>query len=609
MKAISISVFMLFFGQLVLGQSVKNTFKSEGGIHWSDTLSPQRVPLNIKPQSQDNFSLLRTTIKKLKLNVSADQFVVNYQRTSPVGYHVEFGFSPYGVPMALQFIKLFVSQDGVILDAAYQLPAGNLVYPADFPSKALIKTICSKFLEAGSSEKAYVFDGNRIHACRMVRVRLQNLHSEERYYSSNGQLILSKDMRYHFNGQDSLVKGKVFLPDPLTSALRNYSDTVGQLIYKDFLDADSPAINLERYEVPLQVTFEDDTFKLANSDFYFADFESPYDPEPLLVNGNFDFTRSDQHFEFVNIYYHLTNMKRIVNDLEYDSLPGFIIQVDAHGFNNLDASAFDHQRVPPALTFGDGGIDDGEDADVIVHEYGHALSFGAAPGTSNGVQRRSIDEGQSDYLAMSYSRRINSFNWEKTFNWDGNETWPGRSANSTKILPDDYSTDIYSNGEIWASAFTEIYDSIGSITTDKLVLGGLYFQFSNMSMQDMAYYTLIVDSLQNGGANKSVIRRAFDRRRILYTLSSPELQANQGLRLLNSVGFTQGESVQLEYGNKELISGSYRLLDVQGKVLDEGTIESTNQWEFQAANIKKGLYILQVELTGLGNHSFRLVRH
>ena len=84
-----------------------------------------------------------------------------------------------------------------------------------------------------------------------------------------------------------------------------------------------------------------------------------------------------------------------------------------------DNSYYDmlHQR----LSFGQGGVDDGEDADVIIHELSHGLHQWL---TRDGVsQREGIAEGFGDYVAVSYSRTRNKwkytdpqYNW--VFGWD-----------------------------------------------------------------------------------------------------------------------------------------------------------------------------------------------
>ena len=55
-----------------------------------------------------------------------------------------------------------------------------------------------------------------------------------------------------------------------------------------------------------------------------------------------------------------------------------------------------------ALHMGDGGVDDGEDSDVTVHEFGHATQAAQVPGFGpNGpdTEQRAMGEGFGDFLA------------------------------------------------------------------------------------------------------------------------------------------------------------------------------------------------------------------
>ena len=71
-----------------------------------------------------------------------------------------------------------------------------------------------------------------------------------------------------------------------------------------------------------------------------------------------------------------------------------------------DAISDDNSYFSPmtrSMTLGTGGVDDGEDADVIVHEYGHSLQDQAVH--NFGVSRggAAVGEGFGDYLAASMS--------------------------------------------------------------------------------------------------------------------------------------------------------------------------------------------------------------
>ena len=75
------------------------------------------------------------------------------------------------------------------------------------------------------------------------------------------------------------------------------------------------------------------------------------------------------------------------------------------------------------IQLGTGGVDDGEDADVIVHEYGHAVQDAqtpdafAVPAEPGGA----MGEGFGDYLAAAYSTEMAGFDPEWTpciMEWD-----------------------------------------------------------------------------------------------------------------------------------------------------------------------------------------------
>ena len=53
------------------------------------------------------------------------------------------------------------------------------------------------------------------------------------------------------------------------------------------------------------------------------------------------------------------------------------------------------------MRFGKGGVDDAEDAEVIVHEYGHAVHDAQVPGFGSSLAAGSIGEAFGDYLAVT----------------------------------------------------------------------------------------------------------------------------------------------------------------------------------------------------------------
>ena len=59
-----------------------------------------------------------------------------------------------------------------------------------------------------------------------------------------------------------------------------------------------------------------------------------------------------------------------------------------------------------SILFGLGGVDDAEDGEIIVHEYGHAIQDNQVPGFGETPQGGAMGEGFSDYLAAAMSKRF-----------------------------------------------------------------------------------------------------------------------------------------------------------------------------------------------------------
>ena len=53
------------------------------------------------------------------------------------------------------------------------------------------------------------------------------------------------------------------------------------------------------------------------------------------------------------------------------------------------------------MRFGKGGVDDAEDAEVILHELGHQIHFSASPTFFSSVEAGGISEGFGDYWAAT----------------------------------------------------------------------------------------------------------------------------------------------------------------------------------------------------------------
>ena len=168
-----------------------------------------------------------------------------------------------------------------------------------------------------------------------------------------------------------------------------------------------------------------------------------------------------------------------------------------------DASKADNSFFSPAtrkITYGSGGIDDAEDADVILHEYGHAIQDAQVPGFGAGNQAGSIGEGFGDFWAAVMSALSpDTTNADDVciFDWDG-VGWGkfvpafhrkcGRRADSQKTLPAAQAScrfEIHCVGKVWSSALWALRTKygIGAATLDRIVLASQFMYTSERALQ------------------------------------------------------------------------------------------------------------------------------
>jgi len=286
--------------------------------------------------------------------------------------------------------------------------------------------------------------------------------------------------------------GMIFNPDPLSSNMVAYGGG-----YVDGNDADTPELTAARMSVTLNdITQVGATYSLVGPRAEIVDFDAPTTGLFAQNSSAFNFTREQQGFEAVNVYYHIDYMMDYLNNtlglsiMPYQYSGG--VQFDPHGWNGADQSSYNGGT--GQLRFGEGCVDDGEDSDVIHHELGHGLHDWVTAGANSGAE--GLGEGTGDYVAQSYNRGVNNangywtaadpqYNW--VFNWDGhNACWNGRVTNYTASYPGGLSGSIHTDGQIWASCLMGIWDQIGQQEMDTIFWEGLGMTGGTTGQNDAA---------------------------------------------------------------------------------------------------------------------------
>jgi hypothetical protein len=300
---------------------------------------------------------------------------------------------------------------------------------------------------------------------------------------------------------------RVFKPNPVATLhneyLRDQNDATEAVPASAYYE-----VTLENLDPPV-----DGVYSLKGKYVWLQDIEMPNNSLPTSTTGDFPYRRGDDEFEEVMTYYTVDRSQVYVQSLGFADVNNRAQVVDAHGFQFLDNSRYD--GVPRGLGtifLGVGGVDDAEDADIILHEYGHAIQDNSAPGVyfgeadnGYGNETGAMAEGFADYWAASsgYDSSVaHGFHPEYVGEWDAKGYASGpqaylRVVNSAKNYPDNMVDHIHTDGEIWSSALWEIAMTAGRTVTDRLVVYSHFLVPPDPDFADGALALMEADALLN----------------------------------------------------------------------------------------------------------------
>lgn len=402
-----------------------------------------------------------------------------------------------------------------------------------------------------------------------------------------GDILFRQDLRRYLRTPvDTTVTAKVFYPNPIMSAQTNYGNA-----YQDFNDANTPTLNAQRFAKTMTVQFDNGEFILERPFLKMQDLDGPQIDPPIFTSPIIDVGRGDSTFEFVNAYYHLTTFQQYVESLGFTTFSSFNLIADPHG------TADDNSFVTPGNTYqmilGDGGVDDAEDAGVVVHEFGHVLSDIANGNNNSGFDRQALDEGYGDYFSASYCRSITEYQWYNIFDWDGhNEYWSGRFANTNKVYPTDLGSNIYLAGEIWSSALMELWPILGRENMDKLVLESMFSLLDNMTMRDAAKILIQQEALLFNSQYYDDMYTVLQSRGLLEPLVT---------QIVGSYSFLRGTGNITVFLDADESEADVLVYNMQGQLL--GRHKMTDQHIYVIPNswfASDGMYIVELRTANLG---------
>ena len=291
--------------------------------------------------------------------------------------------------------------------------------------------------------------------------------------------------------------GVVFDPDPRTTLLND-----------GLQDGSAASAFTAAYFTRnlLDITLNAGTYSLTGPWVSIINWDPPATAPSTTTTGNWTSTRGPNSFDDAMTYFQIDQNQRYMQSLGFVGATGIqygSIGTDTDGLNGADNSYY----IPGTnrLGFGHGCVDDDEDADVILHEYGHAINASINPSWGGG-DMGAMGEGWGDYWAGSYSYSTPNgptYHPEWIFSWDGhgtgNQCWSGRIMNAFGAqyvhttfygahtsIPGGYQSD-----ELWS---TPCFQSLLALVAagrprsevDTILLESQFGLGSGLKMRDMA---------------------------------------------------------------------------------------------------------------------------
>jgi hypothetical protein len=226
-------------------------------------------------------------------------------------------------------------------------------------------------------------------------------------------------------------------------------------------------------------------------------------------------TRADDRFEALMSYFHIDRAQAYVQSLGFSNVVNRQIRVVANA--SFDDNSF-YDGVTGAIEFGRGGVDDGEDAEVIDHEYGHAIQDSQVPGFGSSHEGGAMGEGFGDYFAAALAATFTPSPLFDPCLAEWNEVGVGNPApvpcmrrvdselSASQLAADNNCyVDVHCYGQAWSGALWAIRGRIGATVADRLVIQSQFSLSPESGFQDGSLALLAADQQLYGGAYRQTL--------------------------------------------------------------------------------------------------------
>lgn len=484
---------------------------------------PRRIyDIQSKSSKKQPQAIAVSTLKKiapdLKIKTDLSQLKFDQVKESILGKHVLYQQQFQGKPISGAWIRVDIDKDGKVYNIQNDL----------VPEPILKKSEAQQAKKNKSATAASQLTADAVKSLAIEAVKPSTATAD---MITDTELVF-----YPHNGIPALAWKVIIMAIKPKAEFKIYFDAItGAILEKinllKFVDGEGNVFDPNPVVTLNDIDLDDDSSIPAKAykKVVLKDLKAGGTLDGPFVNTSttrnrvkrsdlsFIFKREDRAFKEVMVYFHIDTIQRYIQSLGFSNVLNKSIAVNVDG--TTDDNSF-YSPVTKSLTFGTGGVDDAEDADIILHEYGHAIQDHQVPGFGTSHQGAAMGEGFGDYLAASFFSDKKPALLKPTIgNWDcvsnGQEPPCLRRLDSNKKFPKDMTQEVHDDGEIWSACLWQLRNLLGRTTTDKLVIAHHFLLTPQAGFEDGANALITADQNLNQGKNKESIRKIFVERGIL----------------------------------------------------------------------------------------------
>ncbi|HEY6212660.1 MAG TPA: M36 family metallopeptidase [Vicinamibacterales bacterium] len=392
-------------------------------------------------------------------------------------------------------------------------------------------------------------------------------------HAVTGEVLFLRDFVHDADGT-----GRVFDPNPRGSRNDN-------TITEATLPTDNPNPYYDRPLLNLDPASGGE-FHLQGPFVSVEDFVGPSNTVATeAAASDFTYSRGGTDFTDVMAYYHIDTIQRYIQSLGFVNVNNRRIRIDSHGESGQNAHSVNTPAGAGYLKFGDVGTPItryvAEDADIIFHEYGHAVQANVGvtkfDGNSGDNSTWALGEGFGDYLGASATfDAITAAGGDTAL--VGEWAWFGGLRRvDTGMDMDDFvpGGEEHNNGQIWSQTLWNIFGAIGKVNADRVILQSHFNVPDSPKFKDNADAIMTADMQLYAGSHLAQLCEVFKDQKIYVDADCPMLP--------QSTGPQQTMVVLAHFNESTLPLTPISFADVTTRINDTGTYLS--EISYNGANL------------------------